>query len=316
MEKINNVIIIGSGPAGYNAALYCARGLLEPILFEGKIGEDIIPGGQLTTTTEVENYLGMDEGILGWDLSEKFKKHAIKYGTKVIDESVTKVDFSNKPYKIWYGDNEEPLLTKTVVIATGAFAKRLHVVGEDELWQKGISACAVCDGALPLFRNGRLFVVGGGDTAMEEALFLTKYAKEVFIVHRRDKFRASGFMAQKVISHPKIQILWNSSVVQAIGSSRLQSVVIHNHLTDEKYTESANGLFYAIGHQPNSSIFSSFIDTDVDGYIIVKPGTSQTSLSGIFAAGDVCDKIYRQAITAAGFGCMAAHDVDNYLQHL
>src|SRR3989338_3741969 len=275
MEKINNVIIIGSGPSGYNAALYCARGLLEPILFEGKIGEDIIPGGQLTTTTEVENYLGMDEGILGWDLSEKFKKHAIKYGTKVIDESVTKVDFSNKPYKIWYGDNEEPLLTKTVVIATGAFAKRLHVIGEDELWQK-----------------------------------------EVFIVHRRDKLRASGFMAQKVISHPKIQILWNSSVVQAIGSSRLQSLVIHNHLTDEKYTEPANGLFYAIGHQPNSSLFSPFIDTDTDGYIIVKPGTSQTSLSGIFAAGDVCDKIYRQAITAAGFGCMAAHDVDNYLQHL
>lgn len=313
---IHKVVIIGSGPAAHTAAIYTARANLSPVMFEGFMAGGIAAGGQLTTTTEVENFPGFPDGIGGIELMERMRNQSLKFGTTIITETISKVDFSVRPFRLWREGFEdvEPLLTHSVIIATGATAKRLHIKGEDEFWQKGISACAVCDGALPIFRNKPLVVVGGGDTACEEATFLTKFGSLVHLVHRRDSLRASKIMQERVFKNPKIKVLWNSVTIEAKGKEVLERVVIQNVITNEITELEANGLFYAIGHKPNTDPFKGQVDMDSDGYILTKPGTTQTNVPGVFAAGDVQDKKYRQAITAAGSGCMAAIECEKFLE--
>ncbi len=317
-NQIHKVVIIGSGPAAHTAAIYAARANLKPVLFEGFMAGGIAAGGQLTTTTEVENFPGFPDGISGPELMERMRKQSLKFGTEINSETISKVDFSEKPFKLWKEgfEDEEPILALSVIIATGATAKRLNVIGEEIYWQKGISACAVCDGALPIFRNKPLAVIGGGDSACEEANFLTKYGSKVYIIHRRDKLRASKIMQERVIKNPKIEIIWDSIVNEALGNEVLEKIKIQNLKTNEIKELNANGLFYAIGHKPNTDPFVGQIEMDKDGYIITKHGTTQTNIPGIFAAGDVQDKIYRQAITAAGSGCMAALECEKYLESL
>ncbi len=317
-NKIHKVVIIGSGPAAHTAAIYAARANLEPVMFEGFMAGGIAAGGQLTTTTEVENFPGFPEGISGPELMEKMRKQSLRFGTTIITETISKVDFSSRPFKLWREgfEDEEPVLAHSVIIATGATAKRLNIQGEDLFWQRGISACAVCDGALPIFRNKPLVVVGGGDSACEEATYLTKFGSIVYLVHRRDKLRASKIMQERVMKNPKIKIIWDSVVVEAIGDNVLQKVKIQNLKTNQLQELEANGLFYAIGHKPNTDPFVGQIELDEDGYIITKPGTTQTNIPGIFAAGDVQDKKYRQAITAAGTGCMAALECEKFLESI
>ncbi|KAH9541086.1 hypothetical protein CY35_14G041200 [Sphagnum magellanicum] len=311
--------IVGSGPAAHTAAIYAARAELYPILFEGWLANGIAAGGQLTTTTDVENFPGFPTGILGGELTEKFKEQSVRFGTKVYAETVTHVDFSSRPFKL-YTDAKE-VLAETVIIATGAVAKRLKFKGsgeEDEngYWNKGISACAVCDGAAPIFRNKPLAVIGGGDSAMEEANFLTKYGSKVYLIHRRREFRASKIMQSRTLSNPKIEVLWDSSVVEATGNDRgLLSLLKVENLKTGVVTElQVSGLFFAIGHEPASKFLGGQLETDKDGYVLTKPGTTQTNVPGVFAAGDVQDKKYRQAITAAGSGCMAALEAEHFLQ--
>ncbi len=307
------VVIIGSGPAGHTAAIYAARANLHPVLFEGFMAGGIAAGGQLTTTTEVENFPGFPDGIDGTELTQLFRRQSEKYGTKILTQTVTKVDFHSYPFKIWC--DEELTEAEAVIIATGATAKRMHIKGEDLYWQKGISACAVCDGALPIFRNKDLAVVGGGDSAVEEATHLTKFATKVYLIHRRDRLRASRIMQERALNHPKIEILWNTIVEEARGSTKgLESLLLRS-TTDGSLRElSVAGLFYAIGHKPNTEIFKDYLELDETGYIITKPGTTQTNIKGVFAAGDVQDKIYRQAVTAAGTGCMAALEAERWLE--
>lgn len=309
MEK-TKVVIIGSGPAGYTAAIYASRANLEPILYEGfYVGP---AGGQLMTTTEVENYPGFPEGITGPMLMDAFRKQATRFGTRLIREDVKSIEKENDKFVI--------KATKTysqcdaVIIATGATAKRLDIPGarDGEFWQRGVSACAVCDGAMPLFRDKPLYVVGGGDTAMEEALFLTKYASHVYIVHRRDELRASQVMADRAQKHEKITVLWNSEVVQADGDAVLTSVSIRDTQSGAIKQHEAGGLFFGVGHTPNTAFLEGLVELDDQGYIVYKE-TTMTSCEGIFAAGDVADKSYRQAVTAAGSGCMASIDVERYL---
>lgn len=298
--EVQNVVIIGSGPAGYTAGIYTGRALLNPLLFEGDQ-----PGGQLTTTTDVENYPGF-ESINGFELVDNMRNQAVKCGCNIINETVINVDLSNMPYKIT--TDNSVYLTKSIIIATGASANKLNIPGNNELWQKGISACAVCDGALPMFRNKTLIVVGGGDTAMEEAMFLSRYASEVIIVHRRDTFRASKTMQDRVLNNEKIKVIWNSEVVKANGNNSLESVDIMDVVSKEIQTIQCAGLFYAIGHTPNTKFLNNQLELDENGYIKLKDGF-KTSVSNVFACGDVHDKKYRQAITAAGFGCAAALEV-------
>lgn len=307
------VVIIGSGPAGHTAAIYAARANLNPLMFEGFMAGGIAAGGQLTTTTEVENFPGFPEGIDGTELTNLFRAQSEKYGTTIKTETVTKVDFSVYPFLIETDDSKAE--AETVIIATGATAKRMNVKGEHEFWQRGISACAVCDGALPIFRNKPLAVIGGGDSAIEEASHLTKFGSKVYLIHRRDKLRASQIMQKRALNHPKIEILWNTEVEEAIGGAGgLSSLLIKDSVSSAKRQIEVAGLFYAIGHKPNTEIFQGILDLDEQGYILTQAGTTKTNIPGIFAAGDVQDKNYRQAITAAGSGCMAALEAERWLQ--
>jgi thioredoxin reductase (NADPH) len=309
--ETKKVVIIGSGPAGYTAALYAARANLEPVIYLGFMSG--LAGGQLMTTTDVENFPGFPEGISGPDMMELFKKQAERFGTLCLLEDVVSVDFRKRPFVVTGTTNS--FLAHTVIISTGATAKRLDIPGtrDGEFWQKGVSACAVCDGAVPIFRNKVLFVVGGGDAACEEAMFLTKYASKVYLVHRRDELRASKIMAARTMKNPKIEILWDSVVEVVEGDTIVRSVTVRNVKTEKTTTYEAGGLFFAVGHVPNTAFLQGQLELHPNDYIKVKPGTMQTSIEGVFAAGDVQDFVYRQAITAAGTGCMASLEAEHYL---
>lgn len=303
-EKIN-CLIIGSGPAGYTAAVYAARANIRPVLYQG-----IQPGGQLTITTEVENYPGFPEGIQGPDLMIHFEKQAARMGTDLRFGLATKVDLSAKPYKIWI-DDEKLIEANSIIIATGASAKWLGLESEQRFNGYGVSACAVCDGFF--FKGKEVAIVGAGDTAAEEALYLSKLCTTVHMIVRRDEMRASKIMQDRVKNTPNIRIYWNSETDEILGEKTVTGVRIKNNKTGEKTTLAVRGFFVAIGHEPNSGIFKGFLDMDEAGYIKTVPGTAKTNVEGVFAAGDVQDKIYRQAVTAAGSGCMAALDAERYL---
>jgi len=310
---VHDVVIIGSGPAAHTAAIYAARAELKPVLYEGFMAGGIAAGGQLTTTTEVENFPGFPEGISGPELTERFKAQSMHFGTEVITETVNEVDLSSRPFK-FKTDSQEGQ-ARALIIATGATAQRLDVPGtrDGELWQRGVSACAVCDGALPFFRNRPLYVIGGGDSAMEEATFLAKYGSKVVIVHRRDELRASRIMQKRAIEHPKVEILYSHAISEALGGDGLEQLRLKDLKTGEERLVEAAGLFFAIGHKPNTDFLGGQLDLDETGYVLTAADSTVTSVEGVFAAGDVQDKKYRQAITAAGSGCMAAIEVEHFL---
>ncbi len=309
MSQVEKVLIIGSGPAGYTAAIYSARANLSPLMIEG-----LQIGGQLTTTTEVENYPGFPDGIMGPDMMQLFRKQAEKFGTRLISQNVTKVDFSVKPFKIWVDHDEYQSLS--VIIATGASAKLLGLPEETKLMGHGLSACATCDGFF--FKNKKIGVVGGGDTAMEEATFLTKFASQVTVIHRRDKLRASKIMQEKAFKNPKIDFIWNAEIAQIydVAKGRFTGVKIRDIQTQAVRDLGLEGLFIAIGHQPNTDLFHGQIKMNDVGYIDVVGRGTHTSVPGVFSAGDVSDHVYRQAVTAAGSGCMAAIDAERYLESI
>ena len=303
---MENLIIIGSGPAGYTAGLYSARANLKPILFEG-----VESGGQLMLTTDVENYPGFKDGIMGPDLMSEFKLQAEKFGTRIIPENVASVTKSDKGFEL--STNKDVYHTKSIIISTGASAKWLGVEGEERLQGYGVSACATCDGFF--FKDKVVSVIGGGDSAMEEALFLTKFAKKVYIIHRRDSFRASAIMQERVLNNDKIEVLWNKEVEKVVGDNSVESILLKSSIDKEEVNFETNGVFVAIGHTPNVDFLNGLVDLDDKGYIKTGFTTStSTSLEGVFAAGDVADSIYRQAVTAAGTGCQAAMDAERWLE--
>ena len=306
---VHNVIIVGSGPAGYTAALYNARANLDPLMFAG-----IQPGGQLMITTDVENYPGFPDGIMGPEMMELFRKQVERFGTKVEDREITKVDLSQRPFKLWADD--EMFEAKSVIVATGASAKWLGLPSEITFGGFGVSACATCDGFF--FRNKNVIVVGGGDTAMEEANYLTKHASKVYLIHRRDAFRASKIMQDRVMNNPKIEIVYNTVLEEITGQTDPVKKVTGVRMLDivkEKTSEMPiDGVFIAIGHKPNSDIFKGWLDMDEVGYIKTQPHCTRTNIPGVFAAGDVADAVYRQAVSAAGTGCMAAIDAERFLE--
>ena len=307
-------IIIGSGPAAHAAAIYAGRAELAPLMFEGFMAGGIAPGGQLTTTTEVENYPGFPETIGGPDLMVKMREQSVKYGATIRTETVERVDLSKQPYTVFTAGAE--YTTMTGIIATGATAIRLDFPGESTYWQKGISACAVCDGGLPIFRNRPLVVIGGGDSACEEASYLSKFGSEVIMLVRRDVFRASKAMQNRVFNNPKITVRWNNNAIEAIGEQTLSSVRVRNNKTEEEDVIEAGGLFFAIGHKPNTEFLAGQLEMDETGYLITAPDSTRTAKPGVYACGDVKDRVYRQAITAAGSGCMAALEAERYLADL
>ncbi len=308
--KKEKIVIIGSGPAGFCAAIYAARANLSPLMFEGFMSGPV--GGQLMTTTDVENYPGFPQGISGPELMLQCREQAVRFGTRILTEDVISVDLSKRPFTIKGAATE--VQAEAIIIATGASAKRLEIegAGEGEFWQKGVTACAVCDGAAPIFRNKPLYVIGGGDSAVEEAIFLTKYGSHVFLVHRRDELRASKIMAERAKKHPKITILWNQAIEKIEGDSVVRKVKIRNLVSNVLEEREAAGVFFAIGHEPNTSFLQGQLKTNATGYILVEKGT-HTSVEGVFACGDVQDWVYRQAITAAGTGCMASLDAERWL---
>ncbi len=301
----HRVVIIGSGPAGYTAALYAARANLAPIVYEG-----LEPGGQLTTTTDVENYPGYVDGVLGPAMMEDFRAQALRFGAEARYGSITQIDLSERPFKIVV-DDETGLLSDTLIIATGASARYLGLENEKRLLGRGVSACATCDGAF--FRDVDLAIVGGGDTAMEEALFLTRFASKIWLVHRRNQLRASKIMQQRVKDHPKIEIIWDTIVTDVLGTDEVTGVRLRNVKDQVERELPVSGFFVAIGHTPNTALFSSWLDMDDQGYIKTLPGSTRTNISGVFACGDAQDHVYRQAVTAAGTGCMAAIDAERFL---
>lgn len=310
-DRVEKLVIVGSGPAGHTAAIYSARADLSPLMFEGFMAGGVAAGGQLTTTNDVENYPGFPEGINGPEMMDLFRRQSVRFGTRILTETVEKVDLSRRPFQVTASSGET--LTETLIVATGATARRLGIPGEELFWQQGISACAVCDGALPIFRNKVLMVIGGGDTAVEEATHLTKFGTEVIVVHRRDTLRASKIMRQRLLSHPKIRMRWDSVAEEALGDDALKSVRIRNVKSNESTVVETEGLFYAIGHIPNTGFLDGQLELDDAGYIVTTPGTTRTSVEGVFAAGDVQDKVWRQAVTAAGTGCMAALEAERFL---
>ena len=310
MSDVKNIVIVGSGPAGHTAAIYAARANLSPFMFEGYVMGGSA-GGQLTTTTEVENYPGFPEGIGGPELMQLFRKQSERFGTEMVMEDVISAYFGQRPF-VLKSENHE-VKAHSVIISTGATAKRMGVPNEEKMWNNGMSACAVCDGALPMFRNQPLMVIGGGDTAVEEATYLTKFGSVVYLVHRRDQLRASKIMQERALKNPKMEILWDTVLEDAIGEDYLTGARLKNVKTQEVREVEVAGLFYAIGHTPNTSIFNGQLDLDEAGYIKVKPGTQETNIEGVFAAGDVHDHKYRQAITAAGTGCAASLEAERWL---
>ena len=306
MANVKNVVIIGSGPAGYTAAIYAARANLKPILVSG-----IQPGGQLTITTDVENYPGYENPIQGPWLMEQMQKQSLLVGTKIINSHVEKIELNGEIKKL-YLDSGEIIGAKAVIICTGAQARWLNIENEQKLQGHGLSACATCDGFF--FKDKTVAVIGGGNTAAEEALFLSKFATKVLIIHRRNKLRAEKILQERLIENKKIDFLWNSEVKKFYGDSELMAIEIYDNKKNETFNMDIDGVFVAIGHDPATSLFKGQIDMDKNGYILTKPDSTQTSVDGVFAAGDVKDKVYRQAVTAAGMGCMAALEVEKYLE--
>jgi thioredoxin reductase (NADPH) len=301
---VRDLIIIGGGPAGYTAALYAARANLEPLVLEG-----FQWGGQLMITSDVENYPGYAEGVLGPEMMKDFRRQAERFGAEFVSDDVTRVDFSERPFRVWVGDEE--YRSEAVIVATGANARQLGLESEVALQGRGVSYCAVCDAAF--FRERNVVVVGGGDSAMEEATFLTKFATKVTVVHRRDEFRASQIMEDRAQANDKIEFITNAVVDEVIGEAGVTAVKIRDVNTGEITELPADGLFVAIGHDPNTKLFVDWLDLDAGGYIITKPGSTETNIEGVFAVGDVVDHVYRQAVTAAGMGCMGALDAERWL---
>ncbi len=316
MADVENVIIIGSGPAAWTAALYTARADLNPLVLEGEPEGIMLPGGQLMITTEVENFPGFPEGVTGPELMEKMKEQATRFGTRSEMKMVEKVDFENRPFTMVTRDGQE-YRAHAVIVSTGANARWLGIPNEERLAQSGggVSACAVCDAALPIFREEVLAVVGGGDSAMEEALYASKFASKVYIIHRRDELRASRVMAERALNHPKIEVLWNKVVTEVLGEDQIRALQLQDTVTGEESDLEVGGLFVAIGHTPNTDFLEGQLDLTEGGYIKVESWRTATNVEGVYAAGDVMDDFFRQAVTAAGTGCMAALEAERWLAH-